>query len=85
VFVSTVNPLNAELNPIRHLLALLGAHHILHISRIRVNTFVLFVCFDVNGQTDVTGVSIVLHVWEVQSSQVGPATTCLGSGLCEFS
>jgi len=30
------NPLNAELNPICHLLALLGAHLILHISRIRV-------------------------------------------------
>jgi hypothetical protein len=30
------NPLNAELNPICHLLALLGAHHILHLSRIRV-------------------------------------------------
>jgi hypothetical protein len=31
-----VNPLNAELNPICHLLALLGAHPILHVSRIRV-------------------------------------------------
>jgi len=31
------NPLNAELNPIYHLLALLGAHHILHVSRVRVN------------------------------------------------
>jgi len=30
------NPLNAKLNPICHLLALLGAHCILHISRIRV-------------------------------------------------
>jgi hypothetical protein len=30
------NPLNAELNPICHFLALLGAHHILHVSRIRV-------------------------------------------------
>jgi len=30
------NPLNAELNPICHLLALLGAHHILHVSRLRV-------------------------------------------------
>jgi hypothetical protein len=30
------NPLNGELNPISHLLALLGAHHILHFSRIRV-------------------------------------------------
>ena len=29
------NPLNTELNPICHLLALLGAHHILHVSRIR--------------------------------------------------
>ena len=32
-----VNPLNAELNPIRHLLALVGARHIAHVSRIRVN------------------------------------------------
>ena len=32
-----VNPLNAELNPIRHLLALVGARHIVHVSRIRVN------------------------------------------------
>jgi hypothetical protein len=31
-----INPFNAELNPICHLLALLGAHHILHVSRIRV-------------------------------------------------
>jgi hypothetical protein len=32
------NPLNTELNTICHLLALLGAHHILHVSRIRFNT-----------------------------------------------
>ena len=32
-----INPLNAELNPICHLLALLEAHHILHVSRIRIN------------------------------------------------
>jgi len=31
-----INPLNAELNPICYLLALLGAHHFLHVSRIRV-------------------------------------------------
>ena len=30
------NLLNAELNPIRHLLALVGARHIVHVSRIRV-------------------------------------------------
>jgi hypothetical protein len=32
-----LTPLNAELNPICYLLALLGAHHFLHISRIRVS------------------------------------------------
>jgi hypothetical protein len=31
-----LNPLNTELNPICHLLALLGAHPILHFCRIRV-------------------------------------------------
>ena len=30
------NPLNAELNPTCHLLALLGAHHIFHVSGLRV-------------------------------------------------
>ena len=43
------NPLNVELNPICHLPALLGAHHILHVSRIRVNVglnvlYVYFFC-----------------------------------------
>ena len=33
----TINPLNAKFYPICHLLALLGAHHILHVSRIRVD------------------------------------------------
>ena len=32
----SVNPLNPELNPICYLLALLGAHHFLHVSRIGV-------------------------------------------------
>ena len=31
------NPLTAELNPFRHLLALVGARHIVHFNRIRVN------------------------------------------------
>ena len=31
-----INLLNAELNPICHLLALLGAHHIFHVSGLRV-------------------------------------------------
>ena len=39
-----INPLNAELNPICHLLALLGAHLILHVSRIRVKVCSVWVC-----------------------------------------
>ena len=31
-----INPLNPELNPICYFLALLGAHHFFHVSRIRV-------------------------------------------------
>jgi len=37
ILLEGINPLNAELNLICHLLALLGARHILHVSRIRVN------------------------------------------------
>ena len=33
-----LNPLNPELNPMCCLLALLGAHHFLHVSRIRVKS-----------------------------------------------
>ena len=35
------NPLNPELNPICYLLALLGAHHFLHVSRIRFKLLTL--------------------------------------------
>ena len=35
-FLEEFNPLNAEINPICHLLALLGAHHIFHVSGLRV-------------------------------------------------
>jgi len=38
---SHINPLNPELNPICYLLALLGAHHFLHVSRIRVKLLTL--------------------------------------------
>ena len=36
-----INPLNPELNPICYLLALLRAHHFLHVSRIRVKSLTL--------------------------------------------
>ena len=37
-FILVFNPLNPELNPICYLLALLGAYHFLHVSRIRVKS-----------------------------------------------
>jgi len=52
-------PLNAELNPICHLLALLGAHHILHISRIRVKYYF----GDPNKQVVINGIHIVHSVY----------------------
>jgi hypothetical protein len=36
LFNARINPLNAKLNPICHLLTLLGDHRILYVSRIRV-------------------------------------------------
>jgi len=39
--VICINTLNPELNPICYLLALLGAHHFLHVSRIRVKLLTL--------------------------------------------
>ena len=46
-FCVTLNPLNPELNPICYLLALLGAHHFFHVSRIRVKllTFKLLMSY----------------------------------------
>jgi len=41
---SCINPLNAELNPICHLLALLGTHHIFHVSGL-TNSRDNVVCF----------------------------------------
>ena len=39
--IQIVKPLKPELNPICSLLALLGAHHFLHVSRIRVKLLTL--------------------------------------------
>jgi len=41
VWGNNINPLKPELNPICYLLALLGAHHFLHVSRIRVKLLTL--------------------------------------------
>jgi hypothetical protein len=39
VQLTHLNPLNAQLKPIYHLVALLEAHYILHVNRIRVNKY----------------------------------------------
>jgi len=41
MYIMTINPLNPKLSPICYLLALLGAHHFLHVSRIRVKSLTL--------------------------------------------
>ena len=40
-FIPAFNPLNDELNSICHLLALLGVHHFLHVSKIMVKSLTL--------------------------------------------
>jgi len=45
IFTDNFSHLNAELNPICRLLALLRAHHIFHVSGLRVNsTYFFFTC-----------------------------------------
>jgi len=55
-----ITPLNAQLNPICHLLALLGAHHIIHVNRVRVNMNVLFL-FVYTTEINVTPTNNVNH------------------------
>jgi hypothetical protein len=50
---SVFNPLNVELNPICHLLALLGAHHILHVSKIRVKRSLYEVTLKIQNSTPI--------------------------------
>jgi len=45
------NPLNTELNPICHLLALLGAHHIFHVSGLRVKHDGMYMYMYTSGKT----------------------------------
>jgi len=56
----SIRPLNTELNPICHLLALLEAHHILNISRIRVN--LENVHFGVSFWAMIEGVLLTVHL-----------------------
>ena len=65
---AAVNPLNTELNPICHLMALLGAHHILHISRIGFKLALQYwQCLEKNFKQCViicwAGVKDILRIW----------------------
>jgi hypothetical protein len=65
VLEELLNPLNAKLNPICHLLAMLGAHPILHVSRIRVKAKTKFrgyrvVGSEIPGTRTVTPTNILL-------------------------
>ena len=57
------NPLNPELNPICYLLALLEAHHFLHVSRITVKslTFRLLMSYIY------IHIYIYIHTWSTHS------------------
>ena len=62
-FISQIlfNPLNAELNPICHLLAVLVAHHILHVSRVRVKERITYhVCITSTSKMWRTAISMLL-------------------------
>ena len=61
IYCVVLNPLNPELNPICYLLALLGAHHFLHVSRIRVKllTFGLLMSY--------IYIYIYIYIWSTHS------------------
>jgi hypothetical protein len=82
------NPLNTELNPICHLLALVGAHHVLHVSRVWVkilNTLYLFI----NSRTcEVTLCEVTFGAPSVSTPKhtfiwdTGPVREMLASRTC---
>ena len=54
-----INPLNPKLNPICYLLALLGAHHFFHVSRIRVKLLTLRLLMSY--------IYIYIYIWSTHS------------------
>ena len=72
-----INPLNAELNSIRHLLALVGARHIVHVSRVRVKHVILGFSHDVRSALfwDFTQRRVVIPyrcIWTAYRSELEP-------------
>jgi len=60
------NPLNAELNPICYLLALLGAHHFLHVSGIRVKLLTLRLLMS------------YIYIYDISNLRVNTSAHCSG-------
>ena len=70
IFCKIINPLNAELNPICYLLALSGAHHFLHVSRIRVKSLILRLHWTTNFKTFFVSVMNMLLMYLLVSIKV---------------
>jgi len=64
-----LNPLNAELNPICYLLALLGVHHFLHVSWIRVKSLTLRLLMSY------IYIYICIYIYDISSLRVNHALT----------
>jgi len=63
-----LNPLNAELNPICYLLALLGAHYFLHVSRIRGKSLTLRLLMPY--------IYIYIYIYDISSLRVNTSAHC---------
>jgi hypothetical protein len=68
-WLALLNPLNAELNPICHLLALLGAHPILHVSRIRVKVWAGLVSLEL-VLPSLSNVGIIYYLYQQMHTHV---------------
>jgi len=62
--VRLLKPLNPQLNPICHLPPLLGAHHILHVSRVRVKVRYALRLVNVQNSTLVSSAESIQ--WDVK-------------------
>jgi hypothetical protein len=60
------NTLNAEFNPICHLVALLGDHHILHVSRIRLKLLTALKTGPMCKLLELLGAHHILHVSSIR-------------------
>jgi len=74
--VGVINPLDAKLNPICHLLALLGAHHIFHVSVLRVKEV-----SDIMLLTNELGQKMPVLIFQVENVFLGSESTQLNKSF----